>query len=453
MDNHWDGEIKKLQSDLAAAGERDGQRQGEIDRLQIELASSRERQNEQNAQIIRLKEESASDCERDDARQAVIKQLESELTAANDQSDERRTEIDRLKAELDELKACRQQQADADDKRAVEVEQLTARLAEVEEQSQSQHDAAQVALAQARADQEELREQLSQSRKQLNVRSEELGELRERTAELKARLSDGAGDDDNVELAAELTDLKAERDLLLDRLAEAELQLKNRPAASLNDDEIDDLRRRFEMAVEDVRELKGRNAELEEQRARARSAGTAGQETTTAAGLDWEAQKRKMMAQLEADFEEDDDEDREDRMTIEGTIRITDQVVADKEREITELKQQLEEADPAGDAADAGDVAVGAAAIAEMLDQDDLVKQERENLTRLQEQWHEKLRKAEIDISVERAKIARERAELKERLEVIESRPDNDPAHGEKSEKPSRGRWLSRLGLKDADDG
>jgi len=137
-------------------------------------------------------------------------------------------------------------------------------------------------------------------------------------------------------------------------------------------------------------------------------------------------------------------------MSIEGTIRITDGVVAQKEKEIQELKRLLDD-----QSSNLGSVAVGASAIAGMLDQDDLIRQERERLAEQQEEWREKLRQAEIDISVERAKIARERTELEEKLRAFQDEMAKQPADDAdkpKAEKQTGRRWLSRLGLKDSDE-
>ena len=93
--------------------------------------------------------------------------------------------------------------------------------------------------------------------------------------------------------------------------------------------------------------------------------------------------------------------------------------------------------------------------MAGLVDCDELVQQERENLRRMQEEWREKLRRAEIEISVERAKIARERVELEEKLRSLEAARANDPPPSadalgaDKGKSRSRGRWLTRLGLQD----
>ena len=100
-------------------------------------------------------------------------------------------------------------------------------------------------------------------------------------------------------------------------------------------------------------------------------------------------------------------------------------------------------------------MAVGAAAIAENLDRDELILQEREKLRKLQEEWRNKLRQAEIDISIERARIARQRVEIEDKVSAYDSvraqhKADDSASNpGNQPKQPTRGRWLARLGLKD----
>jgi hypothetical protein len=98
-------------------------------------------------------------------------------------------------------------------------------------------------------------------------------------------------------------------------------------------------------------------------------------------------------------------------------------------------------------------VAVGAAALGEVLDSDSIVHEERQKLKELQDQWREKLRQAEIDISIERAKLARDKAQIEEKLLTLGKRadpPETETGQSAAAAKPARGRWLERLGLKDA---
>jgi len=76
----------------------------------------------------------------------------------------------------------------------------------------------------------------------------------------------------------------------------------------------------------------------------------------------------------------------------------------------------------------------------------------------LQQEWREKLKKAEVDISLERAKLARQRQELEERIQQLErdrakygDEPTVDENNVKQEKKPQRGRWLARLGLKEED--
>ena len=230
-------------------------------------------------------------------------------------------------------------------------------------------------------------------------------------------------------------------------MAEAEKRL----AAALSPPDVqrvEDLQRRFEMAVDNVRQLKRRNTEIEEELA-AYQAG-AGRPSAAAGGptQDWESTKKRMLAEL------NDDEDHkhgpalsgDERLTVEGAIRITDEMVIQRDREIVELKQQLEKFGNRTDDT------------AQVLDQDTIIQQERQRLLALQQEWQEKMRQAEVDISVQRARIARERSDVEEKLRVLESekeslaaqRASGEPSSPDKPSKPAR-RWLARLGLKEND--
>lgn len=166
--------------------------------------------------------------------------------------------------------------------------------------------------------------------------------------------------------------------------------------------------------------------------------------------LDWEAEKRRILAALEAEGDGPSVGPQPvngSPTEIEQLVRRTDLLMAEKDGEIFELKRVLED-----QSANLGSVAVGAAAVGGILDQDAIINEERENLRRIQAEWQEKLRTAEIEISVERARLARQRAEIEEKLRVRET-PQNAEAAEEpeaKREKSPSGRWLARLGLKDS---
>jgi len=345
------------------------------------------------------------------------------------------------------------QTASDSDSLRTENERFRHELAALHDQLDRAQQEADSSLCLARGDQEELRQRLTQSRRQLESRNEEIAELKRTLQELSHRLAGGEDSDDSEDLLTELNDLREERRDLLDRLADAEVKAQHKINCADQED-YDELRRRFEMAVEDVREQKARTAQLEEKlRQQSRNADAVSDDADSMEGLDWEAQKKRMMARLEAEFDEDDEEEYADRMTMEGAIRITDEVVGRKDEEIASLKDTIAKLEanrgrqPTGESSDAGE---SEPSPEDWLEKDTLIQQERENLRKLQEKWKQKIREAEIDIAVERAKITRERAELDDRM--AQTGPDETEVEidaGNKSKKGNRGRWLTRLGLKD----
>lgn len=96
-------------------------------------------------------------------------------------------------------------------------------------------------------------------------------------------------------------------------------------------------------------------------------------------------------------------------------------------------------------------MAIGAAAIAQMLDADELISQERQKLKDIQREWEDKLRQAEIDLSMERAKLARERTQLETELEQARKSPPSPfvEIEGQTKAQARTRKWLEHLGLKE----
>ena len=262
--------------------------------------------------------------------------------------------------------------------------------------------------------------------------------LKRENSELHAELASRPAA--NEEESPELVSLRAERDALATKIADFE-NAPQQPVDSNVQQELADLQRRFEMAVEDVRELKQKNAELQDQVQSESS--TFG--TFDAGGSDWESQKARLLAELGAEDQGTITAERKEaRATIEGTIAITDQVVAEKDKELAELKATMD-SQPAE--VDLDEIKKSIAE--EVLDNDEMIQEERKRLEEMQEEWQEKLRKAELELSVQRAKLAREQSELQEKLAVLtqaeKENPQTEPG------KPRR-RWLSALGLKEDED-
>jgi hypothetical protein len=209
------------------------------------------------------------------------------------------------------------------------------------------------------------------------------------------------------------------------------------------------LQRRFELAVEDVRELKTKNAKLESQLAAASEAASSGlsRSKSTAdvspSAMDWESQKRRLLASLEDEGDTEDEPARqEERVRIASTIEMTDAIIAEKDKEIAELRSQLSNMSAAAPVEDAHSQQVN-----ELLDADEVIAEHRQRIAQLERDMEATLRAAELELSLERAKIARERVELDElRAELNSLRqelaPNGMPAPG-----APRRRWLSKLGL------
>ena len=239
--------------------------------------------------------------------------------------------------------------------------------------------------------------------------------------------------------------LQEERDLLRESLHEAQAALQRAKESAVDESdagaagELAVLRGKYDMAMTDIRELRKRNAELETKAARA-------MEAAPIEAQDWESQKRRMLAALEAEETSENigSERRDERLTIEGTIQITDDMISEKEREIADLKRLLDE-----QSQNLGHIAVGAAAIGQILDNDEVVQQERQRLQQRETDLLERLRLSEIELSRERAQIARHRVELDEQRRQIDlDRSKMTPRDEAVARKGGSGNWLARLGLK-----
>jgi hypothetical protein len=393
---------------------------------------------------------------------------QAQLIAARARQDELRSEL----ADQREQFAAREEKTKTQRRRVARNFKTThaRRLAEIDKrktrlealaatgqtQSAAQLDAAQAELSQAQRRLHELADalqrrgdELAQARHEATSSQNEAAELRHAVTtlrracenrEVSPATSEGGDQQD------ELDKLRGERNILVEKLAAAEMNSSADADLKGDGHSNDELQRRLEMAVEDLREVKRANEALEAKLASGRGESTPAA-VDKATGLDWEAQKRRLLASWEAD-DDDGEAAVAERITIEGTIQITDQIVSQKDQEISELKRLLGEK---------SEIAVSPAhnaAAAEILDRDDLVRQELERLRLVQAEWREKIGGAELDISMERAKLARDKAELEEKMRLYQreqqSRADDEglPDAG----KRPRGRWLARLGLKDLDE-
>ena len=369
------------------------------------------------------------------------------------------TEIDRARAEADRLQAELQNSRTAWDversaleaarnELAAQVTKLEAgqranndewqnQLAEFEQKLSQQQSAWNDQRSTWAQERESLERERDEVRQKFDLALEDVQRLRGRVAELEQELC--RRPETNEADSAELTALRAERDVLSERVE----QLEQEPAQQVDpgsEQQFADLQRRFELAVEDVRELKTKNASLE---AKLASADKRPKTAIDISGMDWESQKRRLLASLEDGGEDHGNPVRpNERITIENTIEMTDAIVAQKDSEIAELKARL---------ASGADSTLAEAErdrkIDELVDADEIIAEHRKRVAQLEREIEDKLRAAELELSVERAKMARQKAELEDlRADLDAQRNAYDNEVGTASGAPRR-RWLSKLGL------
>lgn len=427
------------------------------------------------------------------AREAQFAALDSQLAAREAQLASREAHISeqlkRLEAERSAWEAAAAQgtQRDAASSEALESLRLE-RKQLADERSRLEHEVEETARLRTRLDErrqrhEQAEEELEAEKRRAKSRRRKMlaevaeqkeaaeAELKRRELDLQARLESLTARErklaetptvDTSGLEQEVGRLQRELDEYIEsyeqcRRENAELSERLEHVAGGyggDDAAYEELRNRFDESQTELRELQRRHLELE----RAHESALAAPRPADVGGsqaMDWESQKRRLLAALESECDMNDPKSRSDRLTVEGAIRITDGVVHEKEREIAELKQML-----AQQSCNVGEVSIGAAALAGMLDQDDLIREHREQAETLKKQWEEKLRAAEIEISIERAKLGRDRNELLEKqaeLEAQLSRKGSEPAPAVSAtndpKKTGGGRWLARLGLRDKENG
>lgn len=245
-------------------------------------------------------------------------------------------------------------------------------------------------------------------------------------------------------LQEQLAALEAERDALQKQWKGASSPGQTGAGGQVREGGMEEFQRRYELALEDIRRLQAENQELRQQVEKIASA-----EHVSGQGCEesWEAFKRRVLESLEAENKDGaepiDEARRQERVQIQEVIAKTEAALAAKDRELESMRHLLE-----NQATNLGAMAVGAAAVGELLDQDEIIRQQRETLQRLEAEWREKLRQAEVELSLERAALARQRAELDEKLRQIEElQAEGLSASAEASPQKPAGGWRSFFGL------
>ena len=163
------------------------------------------------------------------------------------------------------------------------------------------------------------------------------------------------------------------------------------------------------------------------------------------ATMTWDQRKAKIFAQ---DLPEPCHVESRDSAEQLGALdRLRNEIQA-RDTEIAQLRDLLEQRPSQCEQG----TTVGAAAIAQLMDDDELVREERQRLQDLQTEWESKFRKMEIAASIERANISRERqqlerqnADLEEQLAHLKRELRQEEITGPNQSR----RWLAKLGLAD----
>ena len=95
-------------------------------------------------------------------------------------------------------------------------------------------------------------------------------------------------------------------------------QDRDRGHPAEHDDEAEDFRRRYELALDDIHQLRSRNASLQNQVAQLERQQT---QEPASGGLDWEAEKRRIFAALDRGFGQDEAAELE-RLRVEEVVAL-----------------------------------------------------------------------------------------------------------------------------------
>lgn len=276
----------------------------------------------------------------------------------------------------------------------------------------------------------------------------EVQKLKRENSELRDAAPTATAAAVDPQLTAKLQEAETERDALAARVAELESAPLPTPATiddSAIRQQMEDLQHRFEMTLDDLRKANQINHELRGQLATAQSSSSS---AVHSGGSDWASQRARLMAMLEDEECEGavTPERSKERAKIENAISATDNALAEKDREIAELRAN-------GATSDFNAAHEEQQLVAAAVDADASIIAEREKLAQLQAEWEEKLRAAELEVSLERAKLAREQAALKEKMFELQKTDQQGILANDADGKPRR-RWLAALGLgEEGEDG
>ena len=245
-----------------------------------------------------------------------------------------------------------------------------------------------------------------------------------------------------TELSLEVSQLNDQLQFLQSELDDAKAVPGNN---SLNESElriqVEQLRSQLLEARHEAVELRMQSNDLSARLAKFQGP-VLGQKSET---LSWEQRKQALLQQLEAETHAETPCDPRKVLEIERILEQTHGEIERRDQEISDLKALIEHQSIAQDG-----MSIGVAAVAQMIESDSLIVAERLRLKELRADWEQKQRQAEIEMSMERAKLARERLEIQEKTQRYEdNNPPQTEAEAQTGKTRTRGNWLARLGLRD----
>jgi hypothetical protein len=174
--------------------------------------------------------------------------------------------------------------------------------------------------------------------------------------------------------------------------------------------------------------------------------------TQSTHSLSWEERKRILLAQLEAESEVAPRDRQHELLEIQDIVEETSELLRLKDNEIKNLIKLVEEQSIASDS-----LAVGAAAVGEAVNLDELVLAEQQKLKSLHDEWQERQRQFELEMSRERAKLARDRLDLLEELDEKINEHSNKvfnqtPTPPISTSKRGVSKWFAHLGFDDTQE-
>ncbi|MEL6106079.1 MAG: hypothetical protein AAFU85_08585 [Planctomycetota bacterium] len=217
-----------------------------------------------------------------------------------------------------------------------------------------------------------------------------------------------------------------------------------------------DLEQLVEQLRGEVDLLTGQNEELASKVARGNVVRSVSQTSVSSPTLTWEQRRQQILDEMENDsFDAEsflstlqessaipvEPESDEPETGVDAVQYVVD-LNSELER-LNELIRQYE--DSPNECASAADLD---GSLADAIEADDVIQQEREKLRQLQTEWEERFRETEIEISLERAKLSRERREVESINEQLVSEVEElrrQLSHGDASKAGTR--WMAKLGL------